>query len=66
VEKFVSTPELISESSIGATRSRLGQVWAISPGGQDEAAGCTASSARMGPGGVKILNRPAPTAFVRA
>lgn len=39
VEKFLSTPELLSESSIGADPLELGQVWVISPGSQDEAAG---------------------------
>ena len=39
VEKFVATPELQSEDSIGADPLPAGQVWAISPGGQDEAAG---------------------------
>jgi ATP-dependent Lon protease len=65
VEKFVSTPELISESSIGADPLEPGQVWAISPGGQDEAAGLYRIECTDGPGfGVKILNRPAPAAFV--
>ena len=67
VEKFVSTPELISESSIGADPLEPGQVWVISPGGQDEAAGLYRIEATDGPGsGVKILNRPAPTAFVES
>jgi ATP-dependent Lon protease len=67
VEKFVSTPELLSESSISADPLEPGQVWAISPGGQDEAAGLYRIEATDGPGsGVKILNRPAPTAFVES
>ncbi len=67
VEKFVSTPEMISESSIGADPLEPGQVWVISPGGQDEAAGLYRIEATDGPGsGVKILNRPAPTAFVES
>jgi ATP-dependent Lon protease len=67
VEKFVSTPELISESSIGADPLEPGQVWVISPGGRDEAAGLYRIEATDGPGsGVKILNRPAPTAFVES
>jgi predicted ATP-dependent Lon-type protease len=36
VEKFVSTPELQSEDSIGGDPLEPGQVWTISPGGQDE------------------------------
>ena len=36
VEKFVATPELQSEDSIGSDPLPAGQVWAISPGGQDE------------------------------
>jgi len=64
VEKFVSTPELISESSIGADPLEPGQVWVISPGGQDENAGLYRIESTDGPGsGVKILNRPAPSAF---
>ena len=65
VEKFVSTPELVSESSIGTDPLEPGQVWAISPGGQDDAAGLYRIESTDGPGsGVKILNRPAPAAFV--
>jgi len=67
VEKFVSTPELISESSIGTDPLEPGQVWVISPGGQDEAAGLYRVECTDGPGsGVKILNRPAPPAFVES
>ena len=36
VEKFVATPELYSEDSIGSDPLPPGQVWAISPGGGDE------------------------------
>ncbi|MBK8265331.1 MAG: protease Lon-related BREX system protein BrxL [Nannocystis sp.] len=67
VEKFVSTPELLSESSVGADPLEPGQVWVISPGSQDEAAGLYRIEATDGPGsGVKILNRPAPTTFVES
>ncbi len=67
VEKFVSTPELLSESSIGADPMEPGQVWVISPGGQDDTAGLFRIEATDGPGsGVKILNRPAPSAFVES
>lgn len=36
VERFVSTPELQREDSIGVDPLPPGQVWAISPGGLDE------------------------------
>ena len=39
VEKFVVTPELQSEDHIGRDPLPPGQVWAISPGGQDEGSG---------------------------
>jgi len=67
IERFVSTPELISESSIGVDPLEPGQAWVISPGGQDEAPGLYRVESTDGPGsGVKILNRPAPPAFVES
>jgi len=64
VEKFVATPELQSENSIGTDPSPPGQAWAISPGGQDEHPGLFRIEINSGPGsGVKILNRPAPRPF---
>ena len=64
VEKFVATPELHSENSIGTDPLEPGQVWCISPGGQDEPAGLFRIEATEGPGsGVKILNRPPPAPF---
>jgi ATP-dependent Lon protease len=64
VEKFVATPELHSENSIGTDPSPPGQVWAISPGGQDEHPGLFRVEINAGPGsGVKVLNRPAPQPF---
>jgi ATP-dependent Lon protease len=36
IEKFVSTPELQSEDSIGGDPLPFGQVWGLSPGGLDE------------------------------
>jgi ATP-dependent Lon protease len=64
VEKFVVTPELQSEDSIGSDPLPPGQIWAISPGGQDENAGLYRIEVTEGPGsGVKILNRPAPAPF---
>lgn len=59
VEWFVSTPELQSEDSISADPLPPGQVWAISPGGQDENAGLFRVDVNAGPGaGVRILNQP--------
>jgi ATP-dependent Lon protease len=64
VEKFVSTPELHSENSIGDDPLEPGQVWTISPGGVDEHAGLFRIEANEGPGsGVKVLNKPVPAAF---
>lgn len=64
VEKFVVTPELQSEDSIGSDPLPPGQIWALSPGGMDENAGLYRIEVTEGPGsGVKILNRPAPAPF---
>ena len=64
VEKFVSTPELQSENSIGGDPLEPGQVWVISPGGGDENPGLYRIEVNEGPGsGVKILNKPIPPAF---
>jgi ATP-dependent Lon protease len=64
VEQFVVTPELKSESHIGSDPLEPGQVWTISPGGQDEHPGLYRIEANEGPGsGVKILNKPVPPAF---
>lgn len=64
IEKFVSTPELLSESSIGGDPLEPGQVWTISPGGMDEHPGLYRIEVNEGPGsGVKILNKPIPPAF---
>jgi ATP-dependent Lon protease len=64
VEKFVSTPELQSENSIGSDPLEPGQVWTISPGGMDEHPGLYRIEVNEGPGsGVKILNKPVPPAF---
>ena len=64
VEKFVATPELHSERTIGADPSPPGQVWTISPGGQDENPGLYRVEINAGPGsGVKVLNRPVPPPF---
>ncbi|ADH86828.1 BREX system Lon protease-like protein BrxL [Desulfurivibrio alkaliphilus] len=64
VEKFVSTPELQSENSIGGDPLEPGQVWAISPGGDEEHPGLYRIEVNEGAGnGVKILNKPVPPAF---
>jgi ATP-dependent Lon protease len=64
VEQFVVTPELQSEDSIGTDPLPPGQVWAISPGGQEENAGLFRIDATEGPGsGVRILNQPVPPPF---
>ncbi len=64
VEKFVATPELQSENMIGTDPLEPGQVWTISPGGDDEHPGLFRIEVNEGPGGgVKILNKPVPPAF---
>ena len=64
VEQFVSTPELHSDGAIDADPLPPGQVWAISPGGQDAAPALYRIEVTIGPGnGVKILNAPVPPAF---
>lgn len=64
VEKFVSTPELQSDNSIGGDPLEPGQVWAISPGGGEENPGLYRIEVNEGPGsGVKVLNKPIPPAF---
>lgn len=64
VEKFVSTPELQSENSIGGDPLEPGQVWTISPGGGEEGSGLYRIEVNEGPGSsVKVLNKPIPPAF---
>lgn len=64
VEQFVATPELHSDEAIEADPLPPGQVWAISPGGEDAGPGLYRIEATTGPGGgVKILNTPAPPGF---
>jgi ATP-dependent Lon protease len=64
VEQFVSTPELHSEDRIESDPLPPGQVWAISPGGQDAGPGLYRIEVTVGPGGgVRILNAPVPQAF---
>ena len=64
VEHFVATPELQSEDSIGSDPLPAGQAWALSPGGQDEAASLYRIEVTEGPGGgVRILNQSPPAPF---
>jgi len=64
VEKFVVTPELQSENSIGTDPLPPGQVWAISPGGLDEGVGLYRIDVNEGPGsGITIINVPVPGPF---
>ncbi len=67
IEKFVATPELHSEDSIGGDPLPPGQVWTISPGSLDENPGLYRIEVTEGPGaGVKILNKPTPQAFTES
>ena len=64
VEKFVSTPELQSQGGIGDEPLECGQIWTLSPGGQDEHPGLFRLEATEGPGsGVRVLNNPVPAPF---
>lgn len=64
VEQFVSIPELHSDKAIDSDPLPPGQVWAISPGGQDASPALYRIEVTVGPGsGVKILNAPVPPAF---
>ena len=64
VEKFVSTPGLQSDNSIGGDPLEPGQVWTISPGGGEENSGLYRIEVNEGPGsGLKVLNKPIPPAF---
>lgn len=69
IEKFVATPELQSEDSIGSDPLEPGQIWALSPGddgsaGRQEHPGLFRIEVNLGLGsGVKVLNKPVPAAF---
>lgn len=64
VEKFVVTPELRSDNTLGVDPLEAGQVWTISPGGADDNPGLYRIEVNEGPGsGVRILNKPTPPAF---
>src|SRR5690606_27156669 len=67
VEKFVSTPELQSQAGIGDEPLECGQVWVLSPGGQEEHPGLFRLEVSEGPGsGVRVLNNPAPAPFTES
>ncbi len=64
IEHFVATPELQSEDSIGGDPLPAGQVWSISPGGQDEAASLYRIEVTEAQGtGVRVLNQSPPAPF---
>lgn len=64
IEKFVVTPELQSDNSIGSDPLDPGQIWAISPGGEGDNPGLFRIEVNEGSGtGVRILNKPSPKAF---
>jgi len=64
VEKFVSTPELQSQSGIGDEPLECGQIWVMSPGGEEEHPGLFRLEVNEGPGsGVRVLNNPVPAPF---
>jgi ATP-dependent Lon protease len=64
IEHFVSTPELQSEGSIGTDPLPPGQVFAVGPGGHDEATSLYRIEVTGGPGGsVRILNQAPPAPF---
>jgi len=64
VEKYVVTPEIQSDKSIGTDPLPPGQVWGISSGGLDEGPGLFRIEVNVGPGaGVKIVNYPVPGPF---
>jgi ATP-dependent Lon protease len=64
IERFVGTPELQSDESIGSDPLPPGQIWGISVGGTEEASGLYRIDVAAGAGsGVRILNQPPPPPF---
>ena len=64
VEKFVATPELYSEDSVGSDPLPPGQAWVLSPGGGEEGSGLYRVDVTEGSGsGVRFLNQPTPPPF---
>lgn len=67
LEKLVATPKLQTEDSIGSGPLPVGQVWAISPGGQDEPIGLFRIEVTESSGsGVRILNLSPPIPFLES
>jgi ATP-dependent Lon protease len=67
IEKFVTTPELQSDDSIGSDPLPPGQIWAISPGGHEENPGLYRIDVNESIGsGVRVLNKPVPAAFAES
>jgi ATP-dependent Lon protease len=61
IEQFVTTPELHSENIIGPDPLPPGQVWAISPGSQDDHSGLYRIEVTSTPGsGYRLANLQAP------
>jgi ATP-dependent Lon protease len=64
VERFVVTPELQRDDTVGADPLPPGQVWAMSPGALGEPTGLFRIDVNTGPGsGVRIANVPVPGPF---
>ena len=64
VEKFVATPELRTDDAIDPDPLPPGQIWGISPTGQEAGASLYRIEVSAGPGsGVRILNAPIPPSF---
>ncbi|MGI8642612.1 MAG: protease Lon-related BREX system protein BrxL [Thermomicrobiales bacterium] len=62
IEQFVTTPELQGGDGIGTDPLPPGQVWAISPGGQQDSAGLFRIDVNESPGsGVRITNVQVPS-----
>ena len=64
VERFVATPELRTDDAIDPDPLPPGQIWGMSPSGQEAGASLYRIEATAGPGsGVKILNAPILPSF---
>ncbi len=64
VEKFVAPPELRTDDAIDPDPLPPGQIWGISPTGQEAGASLYRIEVSAGPGsGVRILNAPIPPSF---
>lgn len=66
VEKFVSTPELRSEASIGPDPLDPGQVWTIGEGSSENIGLYRIEVTETKGSGVRILNSPPPAPFKEA